>query len=178
MHGDCQICGKRAATVHLIEVPVAGAPRQEAHICPACVESLGLDLHTDPPPVATILAAKAAAGEPAKAKPRAQRPGCPTCGFAIGDYNASNLFGCPDCYDAFTEQIDALLRRYHGTTEHCGRMPGTPAEPADPDADAVRVRRIAIEASLRDAIAAERFEEAASLRDALRRLGAPAGPAA
>ncbi|GDY14545.1 excinuclease Uvr [Planctomycetota bacterium] len=174
MHGDCQVCGKRPATIHLTELPTDG-PRQEAHLCPQCVERLGLDLHRDPPSVHSILTKQSTSAQPPAAPtvPPPTGKTCPRCAFAFSDYAENNLFGCAECYDAFAEQVDALLRRYHGAVGHVGRIPGSESGVMPPVPTDLVMRRATLEARLRDAITAERYEEAAHLRDQIQHLAEP-----
>jgi protein arginine kinase activator len=128
-------------------------------VCAAAVP----DLAHGPPPVATILAG---APPPAPtAKPTRRRTGkgarCPACGFAIADYADHQQLGCAACYTAFARQLAGPIRSWHGTNRHVARS-------ADAGAAA---QRADLDRRLRDAVAAERFEEAARLRDHLRTLG-------
>ncbi len=177
MHALCQVCGKRPATIHLTEPGTGAGGHQEAHLCPQCVERLELKLETSPPPLAEILlkskAADAAAGEkPGNAADDADGLRCGSCGFAFADYANHNLFGCPDCYDSFGAKVESLIRRHHGAVRHQGRVPAPKGTiPVTDDQDGNRVRRIRLEAELKEAVTAERFERAAELRDELRHLG-------
>lgn len=172
MHAPCQLCQNRPATVHLTELDPAGAVTA-LHCCPHCVARLHLRLDTDPPPIAEIVASSerdddepddAAAPAP-RGKPE---PQCPSCGTTFAQYAANNILGCANDYGAFGSRLETLIRRHHGATQHAGRVPARHGLEG-----AARVaERARLERELREAVAAERFEEAARLRDRLRQAPA------
>jgi protein arginine kinase activator len=164
----CQVCGKRPATSHLLELAPDGGDRQELHICATCIANLELELGTQPPPIASILAKKAVVDEPVEViEDEADQPTCPVCALTFSEFSANNRFGCAQCYDAFRTHIEPLLLRYHGTSAHAGRLPEALVAGA---ATARLARRTQLDAALKQAIASEDFERAARLRDELREL--------
>ena len=50
-------------------------------------------------------------------------PRCASCGMTYSEFNRLGKFGCPDCYEAFKEEIPPLLRRIHGHSKHVGKVP-------------------------------------------------------
>lgn len=172
----CQICAKRPATSHLTELDQDSGQRQELHICATCIQRMDLKLEAGPPPIAEILGMKPDDGSSAKIKVHSSLgiPGivkeddrCPHCGLAFSEFGSGKLFGCPHDYTAFGDKVATLLRNYHGTTRHIGRMPGTkPALPPDEST----TRRHLLDSALREAVAGEKYEDAARLRDELKRL--------
>lgn len=152
----CQRCKNRPATIHVTEVAADGG-HAEAHVCSACCQELEWVPATPPPPVADLLAAEAVASEP-------DAPACPSCGLTFAEYQQINLLGCAHDWTGMGEQLDELVRRWHGAERHVGRRPGD-SGPAASDA-----QRASLTAELAAAVAGERYEEAATLRDRLRRL--------
>ncbi len=172
----CQICAKRPATSHLTELDPDSGQRQELHICGTCIQRLGLKLESGPPAIAEILDMKPDDGSSGKIKVPSGLgiPGivkdderCPQCGLAFSEFGSGKLFGCPHDYTHFGDKVATLLRNYHGTTRHIGRVPG--AEPTQPP-DESASRRSLLDLALREAVAKEKYEDAARLRDELKRL--------
>jgi protein arginine kinase activator len=64
---------------------------------------------------------------------------CSACGFTAGQLRKIGRMGCPECYTAFQEGLDALLRGMHKGTRHVGKRPG--ALPASVSPPLVRPRR-------------------------------------
>ena len=176
----CQLCSKRPATSHLTELDPDSGQRQELHICATCIQRLDLKLENGPPSIAEILGMMPDDVSSAKIKivgnlniPSVTKGDdrCPHCGLAFTEFGSGKLFGCAHDYVAFGEKIETLLRNYHGTTRHVGRRPGSEPDVAQ---DALTVRRVRLDAALRDAVVNENYENAAKLRDELKQLDEPA----
>lgn len=168
----CQLCPATNATVHLTELAADGT-RSELHVCRACVVRLGIALD-HPPAISVLLTGKqegeadADAETSSVAVPVPDQGACPQCGLEFSAYAQNNLFGCSECYEAFAPQVEELVRRYHGSVQHAGRLP---AGGADLPAQAHRsATRHALTAELNEAVAREQYERAANLRDQLREL--------
>ncbi len=180
----CQLCSKRPATTHLTELDPDSGQRQELHICATCIQRLDLKLENGPPPIAVILDMKSDDASSTKIKIASglSMPSmvknderCPHCGLAFSEFGSGKLFGCAHDYSAFGDKVEALLRNYHGTTRHVGRRPGSePDAPQDAAQNAATVRRVSLDAALRQAVMNENYENAAKLRDELRQLDEPA----
>ena len=90
---------------------------------------------------------------------------CPTCGMSYEEFKKAGRLGCPHCYDAFSSQLERLLKRIHGDNRHRGKGPLKAAQSAPAPDELERLR-----AELDQAVAEEAFEEAAQLRDRIRVL--------
>ncbi|MBR2222851.1 MAG: UvrB/UvrC motif-containing protein, partial [Christensenellaceae bacterium] len=82
------------------------------------------------------------------------------CGYSFEDFKKSGFLGCPDCYQAFRQEILPMLRRVHGHTKHIGAVPEKADERAKARHEIEELKR-----RLAEAISEENFEEAAKLRD-------------
>jgi len=165
---QCQSCGIRPATVHLTRI-VDGQVEQ-AHLCAQCAQESGeIAMLADPAALLqSLLANFAGAGGPELQT--TQQTVCPTCGFRFGEFRTTGRLGCPDCYEHFRAELEPMLRRLHGTTEHRGKLPRRRGGAFERD------RRLgALRKDLQQAVAREEYEEAARLRDELRRLEAEGG---
>jgi protein arginine kinase activator len=153
----CNICQEKEATVHLTKVE--GDKMHKVDLCEACskeknvnapsggsISSIfkgltdGVDLELD-------------AVEPIAAE------NCPACDFTQADFKKTGRFGCPECYEAFAGNLDALLRTMHRDVRHVGKTPGSHKNQAAAE------KLKTLEKRLEDAIAKEEFEKAAALRD-------------
>lgn len=95
---------------------------------------------------------------------------CPTCGMRFMDFRKQGRLGCPRDYEVFRVGLLPLLDRVHRETHHVGKRPRRSA-----DATLERLALAPLRASLRQAIAEERFEDAARLRDEIRAKESPHG---
>lgn len=57
-------------------------------------------------------------------------PICTHCGFTWGEYRARGLLGCPHCYAAFGESLQADLLWIHRAFEDAVPAPGNPGDGA------------------------------------------------
>lgn len=90
---------------------------------------------------------------------------CPVCGRSLKEFRKTGMFGCDNCYDTFSEELDALLPRMQGADRHVGAMP----EAFKRDREASEKEQ-ALKDRLDAAVADERYEDAALLRDEIKAL--------
>lgn len=90
---------------------------------------------------------------------------CPACGFSLRDWKRTGRFGCPDCYEAFSDKIAPALQRLHSDTVHRGKIPrGAYSQ------SLVQNRIAELQKQLDAAVKEERFEDAAAARDLMSEL--------
>lgn len=160
----CQDCKKREATVHLTQV--INNETVELHLCGECADKR--KFHTPfegvPFPLAEFLASmldQSLIKKPGKISDAK----CPTCGMFFSDFSKTGRLGCGNCYTTFKNQMNDLLRKIHGSTQHRGRVPFTPGDVMRP----LKEERKLLE-ELKKAIEEENFEKAAQLRDRIKDL--------
>lgn len=180
----CDLCGKNEAAVHLTEV--INDQTRELHLCEQCAQEKGAAA-AEQFGLAGLLAGLTEAG--LKTGLRAgENPKCGRCGMSYQDFRKGGRLGCGGCYETFRKYLAPLLKRIHGSTQYTGALappaaagkPSRRAEPAgkaelagraglarkaEPAEQVARLRE-----QLKEAVAAERFEEAARLRDKIRAL--------
>ena len=151
----CEICKEKEATVHLTQV-VDGVVRK-LHFCEECAEKRGIDIH-GPVSINDLLLGM---GVVKKEDPvTGHERSCPRCHMRRTDFKKTGRFGCATCYESFAEELPPLLKAMHHSEQHSGKVP---------QSEATRVRASQeldrLEAELRKAVDAEKFEDAARLRD-------------
>lgn len=100
-------------------------------------------------------------------------PVCTHCGFTWDEYRARGLLGCPQCYAAFGDALQADLLWFHRALEHvpgglapAGARPEAAPRAAEPISD-----RAALRERLAEALRREDYAEAARLRKRLDGMG-------
>jgi protein arginine kinase activator len=156
----CDICKQNVAKVHLTQI-IEGKTKK-VDLCEACSKAKGID---DPKgfALADLLLGLGAAQQMDQAAP-ASGLRCPTCGFTQADFKKSGRLGCPDCYQAFAEGLEGVLKSMHKGTRHIGKIPRRLQRPRELEDKIARLQD-----RLDKAVAEEDFETAASLRDELKR---------
>ncbi|MBR3842972.1 MAG: UvrB/UvrC motif-containing protein [Christensenellaceae bacterium] len=148
----CDVCEKNEATIHTIQY--INGTTSEQHLCPDCAAKLQSEFG---------MLGKISNNDFIKnfftVKHSAEKR-CPNCGYSFEDFKKSGFLGCPDCYQAFRQEILPMLRRVHGHTKHIGAVPEKADERAKARHEIEELKR-----RLAEAISEENFEEAAKLRD-------------
>jgi protein arginine kinase activator len=162
----CDICKQNVAKVHLTQI-IEGKTKK-VDLCEACSKAKGID---DPKgfALADLLLGLGAAQQMDQA---ATGTGlrCPSCGFTHADFKKSGRLGCAECYKAFAEGLEGVLKTMHKGIRHVGKMPRTLQHSRD-----LEERIATLQQRLEKAVAGEDFESAAMLRDELKRTREQAG---
>lgn len=166
----CEECGVNEAC-YTISVMMGGQITQR-HLCADCMAKMNMNLAAGN--VKHLLSAimSAISGSVEKAAATASEEAdagaaivCEHCGISLSQFTKSGKLGCPNCYQAFREQLTPMLQQIHGRVQHAGRKPL--------DDEAAQRRRAVYERlsrQLEQAVTMEDFETAAILRDQLRQL--------
>jgi len=92
---------------------------------------------------------------------------CVTCGMSYPVFKSTGRFGCENCYRAFSEEFNAIIKRVQASNKHEGK------HPKKHSLDIMQTKDVAqLRALMSEAIQNENFEEAARLRDEIRKLEA------
>ncbi len=171
---NCQSCGQREATVHLLEW--GDGERKSVWLCERCAADHGSS--SDGIPSDDNLADKEqSSGETASLasflgqvsagnKVVDQEP-CPVCNYSLAAFRDTNRLGCASCYSHFRECVVPILTRFHRHASHLGKVPARVGGVASRQGEITRIR-----VALEKAIQNEEYEEAARLRDSMRELTA------
>lgn len=161
----CQKCKKRDATTHVKKV--VNGEYEEYMLCSECAHAMGYDNVFDfemPDMFGGLLQSFFTGALPA----RSGASRCPECGSTYGDITNTGKVGCGKCYEAFYSELLPSIKRIHGNTTHCGKVPFT-AEKAEARAEKSPEDEVsALKAQLQKAIDEQNFELAAELRDKIK----------
>lgn len=160
----CQDCGKNEATVHMTQE--MGSEKTDLHLCEECAKKRGFrnPLEGVPFPLAEFLASMLSQAKEKKPSKEAETA-CSVCGMSFSDFTRVGRLGCGNCYVTFRRQLDDLLRKVHGTTQHRGKFPHSRKDVMKPLWEESKLQE-----ELKRAIKDEDFERAAQLRDQIKSL--------
>jgi len=158
----CNICGKNQATVHLTEI--IDDQITELHLCEECAQKKGAQMESHFG-LSDLLAGLADLGTQFNKTKTDIKLKCPKCGLTYEDFKKVGRLGCGECYTAFKEALVPLLKRIHGSTQHCGKSPKKIARIVK-----AKNELEVLKEKLQKSIQKEDFEEAAKLRDKIREL--------
>lgn len=171
----CQICKKVPATIHLTDIH--NNVKKELHMCESCAAEKGFNMQTaaNLPQLLGMAAKKKSESKPIRETE--EELVCPQCGTTWTDFKNKGRLGCPNDYHAFGVHMRSLvanqLAPLNADTEtfHIGKAPSGVALTANSSLATLRER----ERRLRQAVAAEHYEEAAALKKEIDTLKAGLG---
>ncbi len=168
---QCDICGKKKATVHLTEI--VDEQMSEMHLCEECARQKSSQMEQQFG-LADLLAGLSQTTPMVKESKEGMLK-CSDCGLNYEDFRKFGRLGCSQCYVSFKENLSGLLRKIHGSSHHLGKTPyALKAEnpvPVSSSAALLPSENVeGLKKQLQIAIAAEDFEKAAMLRDKIKGL--------
>ena len=161
----CQQCQKRMANVHFTQI--INDKKVEMHLCGQCAHEKGqLGFSPQLNLVDFLLGFPGIDGNADYAEVK-QPPvvRCDVCGMSFEDFKKIGKLGCGNCYRVFREQLNPILKRLHGNTEHTGKIPDKLAQNMKTNNELEKLR-----GELSAAISSEEYEKAAELRDRIKEL--------
>lgn len=160
----CEECKVNEA-VYTLSV-MMGDEVKTRHLCAECMAKMNTTLNSNN--IKNLLSSilSAITGNDTPEQPQ-QEIVCPRCRTTLSQFTKSGRLGCPGCYEAFQEKLQAMLLQIHGRVQHAGRQPL-----CSEDAQRARSRQEQLTRLMEQAVALEDFETAAQLRDQLKALAA------
>lgn len=163
----CESCHQKEATVHLTHV-VDGKIHKH-HLCEACAEQKGIDVHAQPLDLggmmenlkAQLSQIKDSLEHPAAVGPAA----CPACGTTRMEILKRGRLGCDHCYEVFAAEMLPVIVSLQHSDQHLGKVPRRASARLKNSVELARLRR-----ELDQAVATENYELAARLRDQIKSL--------
>lgn len=165
----CQECGKRPSTLHFTKI--INGEKTEFHICEVCARERGESIPGSPNSfsihslLSGILDFDAIGNKSLSNIQPQESVRCETCGMSYTQFSKIGRFGCSDCYNAFSERLNPLIKRIHGSTMHSGKIPKRSGGKIQCKRQIEELR-----SELHRNIEIEEFEKAAELRDEIREL--------
>lgn len=154
----CQRCGEKEATIHLMKI--INGEKTEIYLCEECAKETGhLNFSNNPFSFQNLLSdilnpnIESITSEQEELK-------CDNCGMNYREFSQEGLFGCSECYNKFSDKIDRLAKRIHGSNKHTGKVPERSGGKLRTERKIEQLRE-----KMERAVDREKFEEAAELRD-------------
>jgi protein arginine kinase activator len=171
----CERCKKRDATIHLTEI--IKNVKSEFHLCEECARIIGVNskfsnFSLSVPDMLSFL-------DLDDAGDIVDTNMCIHCGMSFVDYKRAGKLGCPHCYGYLKPGIDSIVKSYHDSIRHVGKVPFNYVEVEDGDTvlleDSGRGQHEhrsvqELKKMLDNAVSEERYEDAAELRDRIKEI--------
>ena len=168
----CEYCHVKEATIHLTQV--IDGQTKKLNLCQACAQKNGIDLNS-PISITDVLLGLGST------KPHSTEPSgamefdlsCSRCQMTRAEFKKRARLGCPECYNAFMGELNALTKAMHTGTQHIGKIPTRQGNEAR-----ITAQIAALQNDIEIAVAREQYEVAANLRDKIKALRSSIAPAA
>lgn len=154
----CQLCKQRQATVHFTRI--INGQKTEMVVCDQCARQnneITLNINKFLSSFMGLDSPKMVQNEPVVTIK------CPSCGMTIEEINRTGMLGCAECYKAFGDSIQTLLKRIHGNVKHHGKIPVKMSGKINEQRNLLQLKE-----DLQKCIREENYEQAAILRDKIR----------
>ena len=168
----CNDCGKNEATIHSINY--INGEKSELHVCAECAKNhpelnFGFNSFGFNALEPTDLIKKFfGLGNDSLIGQIANEIHCKTCNSTLSDFNKTGLFGCPDCYDTFAEEIIPVLQKTQPAVSHKGNVPVNKEQA--PEDKEKNEKLQSLQEELKKMISEEKYEEAAKIRDEIKAM--------
>lgn len=161
----CQECENRQAALHFTKI--INGEKTEFHICEVCARDKGELIPGTPNgfSIHNLLSGLLDFEPTANKGEKTQSLRCENCGLTYTQFGKLGRFGCSSCHKYFTERLEPLLRRVHGSTVHIGKIPSRMGGQIKFKREIEELKR-----TLQKHIEDEEFEEAAQVRDKIRNI--------
>ena len=180
----CSNCGKNEANVRYTRI--INGEKTEYAICEECAKKLGIDDIDFSMPISfsNFLSDFFEDDSLLPSFTNTQISKCPKCGLTYDEFAQNGKFGCGECYEAFGNKIEAVLKNLHGTAKHRGRAPKNILSKGDIYSKNTKEEKTEVEhkvdekqekinklnKDLQQAIKEERYEDAAKYRDEIKKI--------
>ena len=173
----CQNCNKNEANVRYTQI--INGEKKEMFLCEECSKKLGIDNMALSLPISfsnffgDLLDEYNSDFMPLLKRPEELK--CDKCNTTYSQFIESGKFGCDNCYDAFSERIDPLLKRLHGADRYTGRKAEENKNIEEPKVEKVETtandnKLEVLKEKLKQLVKEEKYEEAAKVRDEIKKL--------
>ncbi len=158
----CQNCGKNEAIVRYKEN--INGKKQELYLCSECAEKVGIiNFPIVFSPIITSI------NDNYLNEYKITK--CKNCGYTLEDYSKTGLFGCPECYSTFENELDSLFLKFHGKNRHVKLSnKNMKVKNVGISKKNNNEKLVSLKEQLKDLIDNERYEEAAVVRDKIKKI--------
>ena len=159
----CECCHQKEATIHLTQV-IDGATKK-LNLCQECAQENGIDLNSPISITDVLLGLGAQPPVLDRSAEMAFDLSCSRCQMTRTEFKKRARVGCPECYNAFMGELNALTKAMHPGSQHIGKIPARQGNKAR-----ITAQVAALQKDIETAIGKEQYEMAANLRDKIRAL--------
>lgn len=165
----CQNCGKDEVNYHYTQV--VNGNKKEIALCKECAKELGITMWDFQMPIdiSNFLGGFFTdfPDNTLKDIVKIDELKCKNCSMTYEEFKKSGKFGCANCYEAFSNYVQPILKSLQGADTHVGRKPILVAKKEEKEKIVLKEEEEInkLKEELKKAIQEERYEDAAQIRD-------------
>ncbi len=156
----CQNCQQKAANVHFTQI--TNNNKVDIYLCEQCANEISHSEFVSPfgfnDLISGLFGTHIKQEAPVTLK-------CKNCGMEYEEFLKSSRVGCAQCYQAFQEKLDPIIKRLHGNAEHHGKVPVRVSSNVSIPDEIEKLKKL-----LNESVKKEQYEEAARIRDRIKAL--------
>lgn len=173
----CENCKKNEANVRYTQI--VNGIKKEMHLCEECSRKLGInDMNFNMPIDFSSFFGDFLNEYNHSFMPLLETEKklvCDKCKMTYDDFIETGKFGCSNCYNIFSENIDPILKRLHGSNRYIGRKAkntksSKKIEELQTKVDTKDSKIANLKNELKKMIKEEKYEEAAKIRDQIKEI--------
>ena len=170
----CENCNKNEANVKYTQI--INGEKKEMFLCESCAKKLGINNMNFDMPINLSNFFGDFLGEYEETPFAHQLLGtnelkCKDCNMTYEEFKNTGKMGCANCYETFSNKIDPLLKRLHGSTKYVGRKSNSKKEEIITSKKGDNVEELeSLKEKITTLIKEEKYEEAAKVRDEIKKL--------
>ena len=160
----CECCHEADATIHLTQVIDGNI--KKLNLCQDCAQKSGIDLNSPISITDVLLGLGSQSGMKKGPSMMSELDlSCSRCQMTRAEFKTNARLGCPECYNSFMGELNALMQAMHHSRQHVGKIPARQGVEAR-----ITAQIASLQKDIATAIAKEEYEIAANLRDKIRAL--------
>ena len=171
----CDNCNQNEATVKYTQI--VNGEKKQVFLCTNCAREMGIDNFSFDMPINLSNFFGDLLGEYDDSPFIPQmigynEPKCSNCGMTYEEFKENGKMGCSECYETFSEKLDPLLKRLHGSTKHSGRKSeiSKNKENIKKKTNDKTEKIEELKEEIKKLVKEEKYEEAAKIRDEIKKL--------
>ena len=160
----CQNCGMNNANVRYTQV--INGEKTELFLCDGCANEMNIGMNFDFG-MNDVFSSFFDGLTGIKTISIPEITKCKSCGLSYDEFSNTGMLGCKDCYNSFSNRLDGILNRIHGSNRHLNLKNKNEVE-SSAKKEISEIENL--KAKLKNCIAKEEYEKAAVLRDKIKKL--------
>ena len=158
----CQNCGKNNANVKYTQV--INGDKTQLFLCDECANEINIGMNFDFG-MHDVFSNFFDEFSGLKTITIPEVSKCNSCGMSYDEFSKTGMLGCEKCYSTFSNRLDEVLNRIHGSNRHLKLSDKNIKDERNANTEIIKLKN-----ELKTCIEKEEYEKAAIIRDKIKKL--------